>query len=127
LRPVGSRIFGRTKRLRAAWLSFLSKIHARKIDLCTINIFCKRYIPEVGDACRVRAGHDPEIGKQPALRRAVAEGKALGRPDSPRARKSIREALAAPGRPGVREIAKQFGVAPNTVQRISRPFEAGTA
>jgi hypothetical protein len=33
------------------------------------------------------------------------------------------EALATPGRPGVRVIAKQFGVNPGTVQRISRPFE----
>ena len=32
-----------------------------------------------------------------------------------------------PGRPGVREIAKQFGVATNTVQRISRPFEVSAA
>src|SRR5947208_163369 len=38
-------------------------------------------------------------------------------------RKRIREALATPGRPGVRVIAKQFGVNPGTVQRISRPFE----
>jgi hypothetical protein len=37
--------------------------------------------------------------------------------------KRIREALAAPGRPGVRIIAKQFGVDPGTVQRISRPFD----
>jgi predicted site-specific integrase-resolvase len=38
-------------------------------------------------------------------------------------RPAIREALATPGRPGVRVIAKQFGVNPGTVQRISRPFE----
>jgi DNA-binding transcriptional regulator YhcF (GntR family) len=31
--------------------------------------------------------------------------------------------VATPGRPGVRAIAKQFGVNPGTVQRISRPFE----
>jgi DNA-binding transcriptional regulator YhcF (GntR family) len=31
--------------------------------------------------------------------------------------------LAIPGRPGVRVIAKQFGVNAGTVQRISRPFE----
>ena len=36
--------------------------------------------------------------------------------------KRIREALATPGRPGVRVIAKRFGVNPGTVQRISRPF-----
>jgi hypothetical protein len=34
----------------------------------------------------------------------------------------IRKALAIPGRRGVRVIAKQFGVDPGTVQRISRPF-----
>jgi len=54
------------------------------------------------------------------LRRAVSEGKRLGRPRlDPKLEKRIREALAAPGRPGVREIAKQFGVAVNTVQRVS--------
>jgi hypothetical protein len=35
----------------------------------------------------------------------------------------IRKALAIPGRPGVRVIAKQFGVDPGTVQPVSRPFE----
>jgi hypothetical protein len=48
----------------------------------------------------------------------------LGRPPiAPALEKRIREALATPGRPGVRVIAKQFGVNPGTVQRISRPFE----
>jgi hypothetical protein len=40
----------------------------------------------------------------------------------PHSKKRIREALATPGRPGVRVIAKQFGVNPGTVQRC-RPFE----
>ena len=40
--------------------------------------------------------------------------------------KRIREALATPGRPGVRVIAKQFGVDPGTVQRISRPFDVAS-
>ena len=63
---------------------------------------------------RVRAG----------LARARGEGKRLGRPPiAPALEKRIRDALAAPGRPGVRVIAKQFGVDPGTVQRISRPFE----
>src|SRR5262249_54410568 len=63
---------------------------------------------------RVRAG----------LARARGEGKRLGRPPiAPALEKRIREALATPGRPGVRVIAKQFGVNPGTVQRISRPFE----
>jgi DNA invertase Pin-like site-specific DNA recombinase len=63
---------------------------------------------------RVRAG----------LARAKDEGKRLGRPPiAPALEKRIREALATPGRSGVRVIAKQFGVDPGTVQRISRPFE----
>ena len=45
------------------------------------------------------------------------------RNDAPALEKRIREALAAPGRPGVRVIAKRFGVNPRTVQRISRPFD----
>jgi DNA invertase Pin-like site-specific DNA recombinase len=65
------------------------------------------------DAERVRAG----------LARARSEGKRLGRPPiAPALEKRIRQALATPGRPGVRVIAKQFGVDPGTVQRISRPF-----
>ena len=54
---------------------------------------------------RVRAG----------LARARGEGKRLGRPPiAPALEKRIREALAVPGRPGVRVIAKQFGVDPGT-------------
>ena len=65
---------------------------------------------------RVRAG----------LKRAKSEGKQLGRPRiAPEMEERIRKALATPGRPGVRVIAKQFGVDPGTVQRISRPFEGG--
>ena len=61
---------------------------------------------------RVRAG----------LKRAKSEGKQLGRPRiAPEMEERIRKALATPGRPGVRVIAKQFGVDPGTVQRI-RPF-----
>src|SRR5207237_7844033 len=67
---------------------------------------------------RVRAG----------LARARGESKRLGRPPiAPALEKRIREALATPGRPGVRVIAKQFGVNPGTVQRISRPFETSVA
>src|SRR5262245_25443586 len=62
---------------------------------------------------RVRAG----------LARARSEGKRLGRPTIPQEKEdAIRAALSQPGRPGVRVIAKQFGVDPSTVQRISRPF-----
>src|SRR5262245_6065755 len=67
---------------------------------------------------RVRAG----------LARARSEGKRLGRPSLPQATQdAIRAALSQPGRPGVRVIAKQFGVDPSTVQRISRPFEGEAA
>jgi DNA invertase Pin-like site-specific DNA recombinase len=67
---------------------------------------------------RVRAG----------LARARSEGKRLGRPAIPQEKEdAIRAALSQPGRPGVRKIAKQFGVDPSTVQRISRPFEGGAA
>jgi DNA invertase Pin-like site-specific DNA recombinase len=67
---------------------------------------------------RVRAG----------LARARSEGRRLGRPTIPKAKEdAIRAALSQPGRPGVRVIAKQFGVDPSTVQRISRPFEEGAS
>jgi len=60
---------------------------------------------------RVRAG----------LARARSEGKRLGRPPiAPALEKRIREALATPGRPGIRVIAKQFGVSPMTVQNVAR-------
>jgi hypothetical protein len=58
----------------------------------------------------------------------VDEGKQLGRPRlDPEVEQAIRKALNEPGRPGVRVIAERFGVAPGTVQRISRPFEVGAA
>ena len=66
---------------------------------------------------RVRAG----------LARARSEGRRLGRPPIALAlEKRIREALATPGRPGVRVIAKRFGVNPGTVQRIGRPFDGAS-
>ena len=53
------------------------------------------------------------------------EGNRLGWPPiAPALEKRIREALATPGRPGMRKIAARFGVNPGTVQRISRPFVA---
>jgi DNA invertase Pin-like site-specific DNA recombinase len=67
---------------------------------------------------RVRAG----------MARARAAGKHLGRPRlDPGKEDAIRAALSQPGRPGVRVIAKQFGVDPSTVQRISRPFDASAS
>jgi hypothetical protein len=64
----------------------------------------------------------------PGLRLARSEGKRLGRPPiAPALEARIRKALAIRGRPGVRVIAKHFGVDPGTVQRISRPFEGGAS
>ena len=70
---------------------------------------------------RVRAG----------LRRAVSEGKQLGRPRiAPDLERRISAALKARRETGdsVRKIAARFGVDPSTVQRISRPLDgAGVA
>ena len=53
--------------------------------------------------------------------------KRLGRPPiAPALEKRIREALATPGRPGIRVIAERLGVNPSTVQRISRPFDGAS-
>jgi len=63
---------------------------------------------------RVRAG----------LRRAVSEGKQLGRPRiAPDIERRISAALKARKETGdsVRKIAARFGLDPSTVQRISRP------
>ena len=66
---------------------------------------------------RVRAG----------LARARSEGRRLGRPPiAPALEKRIREALATPGRPGIRVIAERLGVNPSTVQRINRPFDGAS-
>jgi DNA-binding Lrp family transcriptional regulator len=43
--------------------------------------------------------------------------------DTRQLEKRILEALATPGRPGIRVIAERFGVNPSTVQRIKRPFD----
>jgi DNA invertase Pin-like site-specific DNA recombinase len=110
-------------------VGFLSELHALKIDLFLrqqgldtttpagkamfqmLGVFAEFERAMIAE--RVRAG----------LARARSEGKRLGRPPiAPALEKRIREALATPGRPGVRVIAKQFGVDPGTVQRISRPF-----
>jgi DNA invertase Pin-like site-specific DNA recombinase len=112
-------------------VGFLSELHALKIDLFLrqqgldtttpagkamfqmLGVFAEFERTMIAE--RVRAG----------LARARGEGKRLGRPPiAPALEKRIREALAAPGRPGVRVIAKRFGVDPGTVQRISRPFVA---
>src|SRR3989475_7509096 len=113
-------------------VGFLSELHALRIDLFLhqqgldtttpagkamfqmLGVFAEFERAMIAE--RVRAG----------LARARSEGKRLGRPPiAPPLEKRIREALATPGRPGVRVIAKRFGVDPGTVQRISRRFDRG--
>jgi hypothetical protein len=50
----------------------------------------------------------------------IKEKKHCGRPGlKPELAQAIRDALAVPGRPGIRVIAKQFGVSPMTVQNVA--------
>jgi DNA invertase Pin-like site-specific DNA recombinase len=59
---------------------------------------------------RVRAG----------MARAKAAGKHVGRPPlAPELAKRLKAALAEPGRPGIRVLAKRFGVNPSTVQKLA--------
>jgi DNA invertase Pin-like site-specific DNA recombinase len=55
------------------------------------------------------------------IARAKANGKHCGRPPiKPELAERIRKAMAVRGRPGIRVIAKQFGVSPMTVQNVAR-------
>jgi DNA invertase Pin-like site-specific DNA recombinase len=107
-------------------VGFLAELHALKIDLCLRQQGIDTTTPAGKALCgmmgvfaefersmiqeRVRAG----------LERARRDGKRLGRPPlNPKTRERIQEALMAPGRPGVRKIAAQFGVNASTVQQIS--------
>jgi DNA invertase Pin-like site-specific DNA recombinase len=115
-------------------VGFLSEIHSLKVDLYLHQQGLDTTTP-AGKAMFQMLGVFSEFERamiqervRAGLRRARSEGKQLGRPRlDPELEKRIQKALAAPGRPGVREIAKQFGIAPGTVQRISRPFEASAA
>ena len=54
------------------------------------------------------------------IARAKAAGKHCGRPPlAPELAERNRQAMAVPGRPGIRVIAKQFGVSPMTVQNVA--------
>src|SRR5262245_56498893 len=115
-------------------VGFLSEIHTLKVDLYLHQQGLDTTTP-AGKAMFQMMGVFAEFERamiqervRAGLRRARSEGKQLGRPRlDPELEKRIQKALSEPGRPGVREIAKQFGIAPGTVQRISRPFEVGAA
>jgi DNA invertase Pin-like site-specific DNA recombinase len=115
-------------------VGFLSEIHTLKVDLYLHQQGLDTTTPS-GKAMFQMMGVFSEFERamiqervRAGLRRAVSEGKQLGRPRiAPELEKRIQKALNEPGRQGVRELAKRFGVAVGTVQRISRPFEAGIA
>ena len=114
-------------------VGFLSEPHAFKIDLFLRQQGLDTTTP-AGKAMFQMMGVFAEFERamiqervRAGLARARSEGKRLGRPPIASAlEKRIREALATPGRPGIRVIAERFGVNPSTVQRISRPFDGAS-
>jgi DNA invertase Pin-like site-specific DNA recombinase len=107
-------------------IGFLSELHALGIDLAlhqqgldTTTPAGKMVFQVLGSfaeyerdmiRARVNAG----------IARAKAAGKHCGRPPlAPELAERIRQAMAVPGRPGIRVIAKQFGVSPMTVQNVA--------
>src|SRR6476661_6006306 len=114
-------------------LSFLSELHALRVDLFLHQQGLDTTTP-AGKAMFQMMGVFAEFERamiqervRAGLARARSEGKRLGRPPIASAlEKRIREALAPPGRPGIRVIAERFGVNPSTVQRISRPFDGAS-
>ena len=116
-------------------LEFLSELHALGIDLFLHQQGLDTATP-AGKAMFQMMGVFAEFERsmiqervRAGLRRAKDEGKQLGRPRiASELEAQILKALKAPGRTeGVRKIAARFGVDPGTVQRISRPFDAGAA
>jgi DNA invertase Pin-like site-specific DNA recombinase len=114
-------------------VAFLSELHALNIELYLHQQGLDTTTP-AGKAMFQMMGVIAEFERtliqervRAGMARAKREGKHVGRPPiAPELEERIRAALAVPGRPGVRVIARQFGVNPGTVQRISisRPFEA---
>jgi DNA invertase Pin-like site-specific DNA recombinase len=112
-------------------VGFLSELHAFKIELYLHQQGLDTTTP-AGKAMFQMMGVIAEFERtliqervRAGMARAKREGKHVGRPPiAPELEQRIREALVVPGRPGVRVIARQFGVNPATVQRIARPFEA---
>jgi DNA invertase Pin-like site-specific DNA recombinase len=111
-------------------VGFLSELHALRIDLFLHQQGLDTTTP-AGKAMFQMMGVFAEFERamiqervRAGLRRAVSEGRQLGRPRIPEElEKRILAALKAPGRTeGVRKIAARFGVDPSTVQRVSRPF-----
>jgi DNA invertase Pin-like site-specific DNA recombinase len=118
---------------------FLSEIYALKIDLYLHQQGLDSTTP-AGKAMFQMMGVFAEFERamiqeriRAGLVRARSEGKTLGRPRvADETERAIQRALRAKGRPGVRQIAADFGVSPGTVQRISvelstAPFREASA
>jgi DNA invertase Pin-like site-specific DNA recombinase len=112
-------------------VSFLSELHALRIDLFLHQQGLDTTTPS-GKAMFQMLGVFSEFERamiaervRAGLRRAVSEGKTLGRPRlAADVEQRISAALKARKDTGdsVRKIAARFGVDASTVQRIARPF-----
>jgi DNA invertase Pin-like site-specific DNA recombinase len=105
---------------------FLSELHSLDIDLFLHQQGIDTTTP-AGKAMFQMMGVFAEFERamirervNASIARAKADGKHCGRPFiDTKLEGRIRDALAAPGRPGLHKIAKQFGVGSGTVQRIA--------
>ena len=105
---------------------FLSELHSLGIDLFLHQQGIDTTTP-AGKAMFQMMGVFAEFERSmirervnAGIARAKADGKHCGRPFiDTKLEGRIRDALAAPGRPGLHKIAKQFGVGSGTVQRIA--------
>jgi DNA invertase Pin-like site-specific DNA recombinase len=106
---------------------FLSELHALDIDLVLHQQGIDTTTP-AGKAMFQMLGVFAEFERsmirervKAGIARAKAQGKHCGRPSiKAELAQAIRDALAIPGRPGIRVIAKQFGVSPMTVQAVGK-------
>src|SRR3954466_15519493 len=107
-------------------IGFLSQLHALGIDLALHQQGIETTTP-AGKAMFQMMGVFAEFERSmirervnAGIARAKAAGKHCGRPFiETKLEGRIRAALAAPDRPGLHKIAKQFGVGTGTVQRIA--------
>lgn len=110
-------------------VGFLSELHAASVDLFLHQQGLDTTTP-AGKALFQMMGVFAEFERsmitervRAGLRRAVSEGKQLGRPRIPADLENrIRVALKAGE--SVRRVAAKFEVNPSTVQRVAHPFDA---
>jgi DNA invertase Pin-like site-specific DNA recombinase len=113
-------------------VSFLSELHALRIDLFLHQQGLDTTTP-AGKALFQMMGVFAEFERsmiqervRAGLARARAEGKQLGRPPIPAAlEQRIRDALK--GGLSIRKAAAKFGISKDTVLRVSRPFAEAVA